>query len=90
MANFHQCNVFATSRGEGPHPKLRVLLERAAASPFSEVSICHDGPIQARPSSDSEIVSTWVNAAFFSRPLAHPIFEAPKPSTGSSTRDQIV
>jgi hypothetical protein len=39
MTFFHQFSVFAASRGEGLHPKLRALLERAAASPFSEVSM---------------------------------------------------
>jgi len=39
MTLFHQFSVFAASRGEGLHPKLRALLERADASPFSEVSM---------------------------------------------------
>jgi hypothetical protein len=35
MCSLHQLNAFAaSSRGEGLHPKLRALLERAAASPF--------------------------------------------------------
>ena len=53
MTSFHQFNAFAASRGEGLHPKLRALLERAAASPFSEVSKRSDGMIQAGPSPDS-------------------------------------
>jgi hypothetical protein len=61
MTCFHQFSVFAASRGEGLHPKLRALLERTAASPFSEVSMRHDGLIQAGPSPDSEIVSSRVN-----------------------------
>jgi hypothetical protein len=32
MPFFHQFNVFAASRNEGLHPKLRDLLERASAS----------------------------------------------------------
>ena len=54
MTFFHQFSVFAASRSEGLHPKLRALLERAAASPFSEVSMRNDGLIQAGPSPDSE------------------------------------
>ena len=34
MTSSNQLNAFADSRGEGLHPKLRDLLERAAASPF--------------------------------------------------------
>jgi hypothetical protein len=67
MTCFHQFGVFAASRGEGLHPKLRALLERAAVSPFSEVSMRHDGLIQARPSPDSKIVSSRVNVTLFSR-----------------------
>jgi hypothetical protein len=44
MSFFHQFSVFASSRGEGLHPKLRALLGRTAAPPFSEVS--------ARPAND--------------------------------------
>jgi hypothetical protein len=61
MTSFHQFSVFAASRGEGLHPKLRALLERAAASPFSEVSRRHDGLIQAGPNPDSEVVASRVN-----------------------------
>lgn len=43
MCSFHQFSAFAASRGEGVHPKLRALLERAAVSPFSEVSPRNDG-----------------------------------------------
>jgi hypothetical protein len=43
MTSLNQLNAFADSRGEGLHPKLRDLFDRAAASPFSEVSIRHDG-----------------------------------------------
>jgi hypothetical protein len=38
MTSFHQFGVLAASRNEGLHPKLRDLLERAAAAPFWEVS----------------------------------------------------
>ena len=58
MISLHQFSVFATSRGEGLHPKLRTILERAAASPFSEVSIRHDGMLQAGPDPASEMVTS--------------------------------
>jgi hypothetical protein len=61
MTCFHQFSAFAASRGEGLHPKLRALLERAAASPLSEVSMRHDGLIQAGPSPDSEVASSRLN-----------------------------
>jgi hypothetical protein len=69
MTLFHQFSAIAASRSEGPHPKLRALLERAAASPFSEVSIRHDGLIQAGPSPASEVVSSRANVTSFSPEL---------------------
>jgi hypothetical protein len=61
MCSFHQFSAFAAPRGEGLHPKLRALLERAAASPFSEVSLRHDGLVQSGPDPESEIVSARAN-----------------------------
>jgi len=61
MTSFHQFSIFAASRGEGLHPKLRILLERTAASPFLEVSIRHDGLAQAGPSPNSEVVRSHGN-----------------------------
>jgi hypothetical protein len=95
MTVFHQFSVFAASRGEGLHPKLRALLERAAASPFSEVSIRSDGMIQAGPSPDSEVVSSRVNVTPFSRAPACPVVAAPQPemqklATANPKRDRIV
>jgi len=96
MTCFHQFSVFAASRGEGLHPKLRALLERAAASPFSEVSMRRDGLIQAGPSPDSEVVSSRVNVVTpFSRDLARPVVASPKPemqklSAANPKRDRIV
>jgi hypothetical protein len=65
--SFHQAGAFAASRGEGLHPKLRALLERAATSSFSDVSIRRDGLTQAGPSPDSETVSSRSNVTLFSR-----------------------
>ena len=57
MTSSNQFNAFAASRGEGLHPKLRDLLERAAASPLSETSVRHDGMLQAGPNPASELVA---------------------------------
>jgi hypothetical protein len=57
MTTSNQFNAFAASRGEGLHPKLRDLLDRVAASPFSEVSIRHDGMLQAGPNPASATVA---------------------------------
>src|SRR5437667_10036078 len=81
MTFFHQFSVFAASRSEGLHPKLQALLERAAASPFSEVSMRHDGLIQAGPSPDSEVVSSRVNVTLYSRESARAVVAATKPET---------
>ncbi|KRR03330.1 hypothetical protein [Bradyrhizobium valentinum] len=92
MTLFYQFSVFAASRGEGLHPKLRTLLERAATS---EVSMRRDGMIQAGPYPDSEVVSSRVNVTPFSRELAGPAIAAPKPemqklSTANAKRDRTV
>jgi hypothetical protein len=88
MTCFHQFSAFAASRGEGLHPKLQALLERAAGSPFSEVSMRRDGLIQAGPSPDSEVVSSGVNVTPLSRELARPVVAAPKPELHPK-RDRI-
>ena len=65
MTFFHQFSIFAASRNEGLRPELRALLERASASPFSEVSVRPDGLIQAGPSPHSEVVSSRGNVTRF-------------------------
>jgi hypothetical protein len=95
MTFFRQFSAFAASRREGLHPKLQALLERTAASPFSEVSIRRDGLIQAGPSPDSEVASSRVNVTLFTRKPARPVIAAPKPemqnlSTANPKRDRIV
>jgi hypothetical protein len=67
MCSFQQFNAFAASRDEGLHPKLRALPERAAKSPFWEVSLRHDGLVQAGPDPESEIAPARVNVVLFSR-----------------------
>ncbi|WP_027533613.1 hypothetical protein [Bradyrhizobium sp. WSM3983] len=54
MCSFHQFSSFAASRGEGLHPKLHALLERATASPVSVLSMRHDGLVQAGPDPDAK------------------------------------
>jgi hypothetical protein len=51
LANF---NAIAASRGDGLHPRLRELLERSVASPYSEVAVRYDGMLQAGPNPQSE------------------------------------
>ena len=65
MTSSKQVNAVAAARGEGLHPKLRDLIERTAASPFSAVSIRHDGLFQAGPSPASEIVASRGNVMSF-------------------------
>ena len=94
MTSFHQFGVLAASRNEGLHPKLRALLERAAASPFSEISIRQDGLVQAGPSPDSEVVPSQGNVMPFSREPARAAVGAFKPepqrlSPASPKRDRI-
>jgi hypothetical protein len=87
MTFFHQFSVFAASRGEGLHPKLRALLERAAASPSSEVSMRHDGLIQAGPSPDSEVVSSRNNVTPFREGWPAPLLL--RPNRKCASRRQI-
>ena len=54
MTSLGKLSAFAASRGEGLHPKLRLLFERAAATPFSGVGVRHDGMLQAGPAPRSE------------------------------------
>jgi hypothetical protein len=65
MTSPDQFNAFLASRGEGLHPRLRELLERTAAAPFSEVARRQDGMLQAGPDRESEAVTSHVNIALF-------------------------
>lgn len=60
-----ELNAFAASRGEGLHPKLRELLGRAAALPFSEVAVRHDGMVQAGPDPRSETLTSRSSVTLF-------------------------
>jgi hypothetical protein len=55
MITLKKFNAFAASRGDGLHPRLRDLLDRAAMSPFSEIEIRHDGMRQSGPNPGSEM-----------------------------------
>ena len=59
--------VFELSRlrGEGLHPKLRLLFERAAASPASDVAIRTNGLLQSGPDPASETAPDRVNVSVF-------------------------
>ena len=65
MTTFLNLHVFAAARGEGFHPELRLLFERAATSPVSEVATRHDGLLQSGPDPVSEIASERVNVSVF-------------------------
>jgi hypothetical protein len=60
--NFH---AFAAVRGEGIHPKLRLLFERAATYPVFQVAIRPDGFLQSGPDPASETAGDRVNASIF-------------------------
>jgi hypothetical protein len=60
--NFH---AFAAARGEGLHPKLRLLFERAATSPVPEVATRRDGFLQSGPDAASEMAPDCVNVSVF-------------------------
>jgi hypothetical protein len=60
--NFH---AFAAARGEGLHPKLRLLFERTVACPASDVAIRTDSLLQAGPDPASEIALDRVNVSVF-------------------------
>jgi hypothetical protein len=58
LLNFH---ALAAARGDGLHPKLRSLFERAVTSPASGAVIRHDGLLQSGPDPACETVSERVN-----------------------------
>jgi hypothetical protein len=64
MTTFLNFNVFAAARGEGLRPELRLLFERAATSPVSDVVIRHR-LLQSGPDPAAEIVPERVNVSLF-------------------------
>ena len=85
MTNFLNFHAFAAARGEGLHPELQSLFERAATSPFSDVAIRHDGGLQSGPDPASEIVPERVNVSHFLHASAR---QADEPNQNSERPDQ--
>jgi hypothetical protein len=69
MTSLTEFDVFAAARGEGLHPKLRDLFERAANSPRSEVMIRRDGMLQSGPNPESEMPASCGNVTSFAAKL---------------------
>jgi hypothetical protein len=67
MCAFRQFGALAASRGEGLHPRLHARLERAVTSPVSELSMRHDGLVQAGADPEPEIGSSPSNVVLPSR-----------------------
>jgi hypothetical protein len=63
MTDFLNFHAFATKRGEGLHPELRLLFERAARSSVSDVAIRRDGFLQSGPNPTSEAAPERVNVS---------------------------
>lgn len=65
MTSFFNFHAFAAIRGEGLHPKLRLLLERAATSPAFDAAIRPDGLLQSGPDPASETARDRVDVLIF-------------------------
>ena len=65
MAAFLSFHAFAAARGDGLHPKLRLLFERAAMSPVFDVAFRPDGLLQSGPDPASETAPDRVNVSVF-------------------------
>lgn len=65
MTAFLDFHAFAAARGDGLHPKLRLLFERAATSPVFDVAVRLDGLLQSGPDPASETVRDRVNVSIF-------------------------
>ena len=70
MTTFLNFHAFAAARGEGLHPQLRLLFERAATSPVSDLVIRQDGLLQSGPDPVSETVPERVNVSPFPQTLS--------------------
>jgi hypothetical protein len=64
MTSFLNFHAFAATRGEGLHPKLRLLFERAA-SPAADVAVGTKGLLQSGPDPASETAPDRVNVSGF-------------------------
>ena len=56
-------DAFVAARGEGLHPRLGELFDRAAARPFSELAVRGDGMLQAGPNPTLDALVLPPNAA---------------------------
>jgi hypothetical protein len=70
MTIFLDFHVFAAARGEGLHPELRLLFERAATSPVSNLVTRCDGLLQSGPDPASETVQESVKVSLFLQKLS--------------------
>jgi hypothetical protein len=67
MTTFLNFHAFAAARGEGLHPKLRALFERAATSAVPDLVVRHDGLLQSGPYPAAEMVPDRANVLPFPR-----------------------
>jgi hypothetical protein len=65
MTAFLDFHAFAAARGDGLHPKLRLLFERAATSPGFDVAVRPDGLWQSGPDPASETARDRRNVSIF-------------------------
>jgi hypothetical protein len=84
MTSFLNFHAFAAARGDGLRPELRLLFERAATAPFSDVFIRHDGMLQSGPDPACEVVLERVNVLLFPQPPARP--STPNQNAGSAAQ----
>ena len=57
MTSRNAFDAFAAARGEGLHPRLRDLFDRATARPFTELAVRGDGMLQAGPDPASDMLA---------------------------------
>lgn len=84
MTSFLNFHAFAAARGDGLRPELRLLLERAATNPFSDVAIRHDGMLQSGPNPASEVVPERLNISLFPQARTRP--NTPNQNAGLATQ----
>jgi hypothetical protein len=78
MKTFLDFDTAAAARGEGLHPELRLLLERAAMSPFSDITKRH-GMLQSGPDPVPQELLERANISPFPQ-ASTPRNDAPNPN----------
>ena len=78
MKTFLDFDTAAATRGEGLHPELRLLLERAAMAPFSDITKRH-GMLQSGPDPVSQELPECANVSPFPQ-ASTPRNDAPNPN----------